>query len=505
MSGPEKSGEPEGARLGLFDTVSIIVGIVIGTTIFELPWLIFSSTPNPWAALAVWAFGGFLALVGGLCYAELGTTYPRAGGDYYYLTRAFGRFVGFLFGWAQLIIILPASIGVMAFVFANRASAIEPFPDLLKSNLSSDFYYGALAVLFITFLNLLGLTLGKTAQNILSVSKVVGLIAIVISGFMHMKPDATDWTFPDEIQGLGWGALAIILVLYAYGGWNDAAFVAAEVRDRRRNIPLALMLGIGAITFIYVLINVAFILGLGFDVARQLPRDVDGGLPEMLLRTALGNQGALAMNVIIMASALGAVNGLVLTGSRVYATLGRDHRLFGFLGGWRPGKRSPIMALLLQAIITVTFILLFGTEKGHAAINEFLENLNGLLTSIAKKLNEDWVVAITYPREWSPRQAFGELVTHSSPAFWLFFLLTGFSLFVLREKNPSLERPFSVPWYPILPIIFCNMCVYMLYQSTVFIGWRVLFPIALLLLGLPLYGLSQLLGVPRSEEVDRMR
>src|SRR6266480_1608207 len=119
MNGMDNDTQSGG--LGVWDAVSIIVGIVIGTTIFELPWLVFANTPNPWMGLAVWVFGGLLALIGGLCYAELGTTYPGAGGDYYYLTRAFGRFVGFLFGWAQLIVILPASIGVMAFVFATRA------------------------------------------------------------------------------------------------------------------------------------------------------------------------------------------------------------------------------------------------------------------------------------------------------------------------------------------------------------------------------------------------
>ena len=133
-----KETENQGG-LGLFDAISIIVGIVIGTTIFELPWLIFAQTPNVWMGLAVWAFGGILALVGGLCYAELATTYPGSGGDYHYLTQAFGRCVGFLFGWAQLSVVLPASIGVMVFVFANIATSLQPFPDLLNVGLNSEF------------------------------------------------------------------------------------------------------------------------------------------------------------------------------------------------------------------------------------------------------------------------------------------------------------------------------------------------------------------------------
>jgi amino acid transporter len=487
--------ETTAGKLGAWDAASIIVGIVVGTTIFEMPWLIFANTPNPWSALAVWTVGGLLAFIGGLCYAELGATYPRAGGDYYYLTHGFGRFTGFLFGWAQLSVILPANIGVMAFVFASQATDIREFPDYLEWGLSSEFYYAAAAVIAITFLNVLGVTLGKIAQNILSVAKALGLIAIVVCGLMIAKPDETNWQRPAILGEWGWGSLALILVLYAYGGWNDVSFVAGEVREPQRNIPRALLFGIGAIVLIYLLVNFAFVLGLGFEGVKQ-----PGSLPARVLNEALGEFGATAMRVIVMVSALGAVNGLIFAGSRVYATLGADHRLFGFLGYWQPGKGSPVLAVLLQAIITLALVLLFGTEQGHDAINRFLDWLNQFLTAVASKINEAWTVNIEYVREWRPRQAFGELVSHSSPAFWLFFLLTGFSLFRLRDKNPTLSRPFSVPLYPLVPMIFCAMCVYMLYTSTEYIGWRVLFVVVLLFLGVPLYLFSQALGVRSSSE-----
>jgi APA family basic amino acid/polyamine antiporter len=493
MSKSPSSPESEG-QLGLWDAVSIIVGIVIGTTIFEVPWIVFRDSPNAWMALTVWVFGGILAFVGGLCYAELATTYPRAGGDYYYLTRAFGRFTGFLFGWAQLAVILPASIGVMAFVFGIQASELDlpPIPDFTGLGLRPAFYYAAGAVLVITLLNLIGVTLGKLAQNILTLAKVIGLIAIVVCGFLAAKPEQTDWSAP---TAWGWESLALIIVLYAYGGWNDAAFVAAEVRERRRNIPRALMYGIGAITVIYILINVAYLLGLGFTNVRA-----PSSLPARLLNEVLGENGALAMRVIVMVSALGALNGLIFAGSRVYAALGNDHRLFGFLGYWRPGAGAPILALIVQALITIGFAVLFGTEQGHQAINRFLDSFNETGTALIQKITEGWVVKIEYSPDWSERDAFEKLVTHSSPAFWLFFLLTGFALFRLRELNPTLPRPFSVPWYPLVPIIFCNMCVYMLYRSTIYIEGRIVFVVALLLVGVPLYWLSQALGVPRRDK-----
>jgi basic amino acid/polyamine antiporter, APA family len=492
---PAEAHGAEG-QLGLWDAVSIIVGIVIGTSIFQFPPSIFGSTPNVWMALAVWLFGGILAFVGGLCYAELATTYPRAGGDYYYLTAAFSRLTGFLFGWAQLIVILPASIGVMAFVFANFATEIHAIPDFLEMGFSSQFYYATISVLVITLLNIIGVTLGKLAQNILTAAKVIGLLAILVCGFIAGDLSQTDWNLPADMSGVGWGSLALILVMYAYGGWNDAAFVAAEVRNRRRNIPFALMFGIGAITLIYLLVNFAYVLGLGFSAVQWAERS----LPGQLLENVLGEHGGNAMRAIVMTSALGAMNGLIFTGSRVYAALGNDHRLFGFLGHWRPGRGAPILALIVQALITLGLVLLFGTQQGHDSINRFLDGLNSTLSGLVQAVTSDYEVRIEYVRAWSPVAAFDQLISHSAPAFWLFFLLTGFSLFKLRELNPTLERPFSVPWFPIIPIIFCNMCVYMLYRSIIYIEWRTLFVVALLLVGLPLYLFSQALGVPKRTE-----
>lgn len=493
-------------KLGLWDCISIIVGIVIGTTIFYLPWLVFMNVPNPWMGLTVWVFGGLLALMGGLCYAELATTYPRSGGDYNYLTRAFGPGTGFLFGWAQLIIIMPASIGIMAFVFAEIAAGLhrgeQPAPIALETDLgfTLEFLYAVAAVVVLTLLNVLGVTMGKITQNILTVLKIVGLIAILVAGFVWGGDRPTDWTFPRSSAGWGWEPLAIILVLYAYGGWNDAAFVAAEVRDRRRNIPIALLLGIGAITVIYVLINLAYIYGLGWEVARQYPRNTS--LPAMLMVKAFDENGGLLINLIIMASALGAVNGLIFTGSRIYATLGQDHRLFGFLGHWRPGSRAPIVAVLLQSAIAVGLIFLLGTQAGHDAVNEALTVVRDGINAGLAKISEDLYFNLDFAREWRPYGAFDTLLSHSAPAFWVFFLLAGFSLFKLRSLDPMRERPFKVPAYPFVPFVFCCMCLYMVYRSTIYIEERVLFVIALLLVGIPLYGLSRLLGGPRPQGID---
>ena len=248
------------AHLGLWDAISIIVGIVVGTAIFKTPQFVFANVHGPWQGMGCWLLGGILALIGSLCYAELATTYPRTGGDYVYLTRAYGRWVGFLFGWAQLTVILTGSIGAMAYAFADYAIA---FWDKLDPSWTVSLALGS--VLVLTVMNLLGVVFGKAVQNLLSVVKIVGLAGIVVAGFVWGGDASLEVQLPMEAAGFG---LAMVFVLYAYGGWNDAAFVAAEVRDHHRNIPLALILGTGGITLVYLLVNLAYLWGLGFEGVR---------------------------------------------------------------------------------------------------------------------------------------------------------------------------------------------------------------------------------------------
>jgi basic amino acid/polyamine antiporter, APA family len=492
MNGNDNGDTNEQGSLGLWSVISIIVGIVVGVSIFKVPGTIFAFSSDPWTGLLVWAFGGLLALTGAFCYAELATTYPRSGGDYVYLTRAFGPWCGFLFGWAQLSVILPASIGLMAIVFADAATPIYEIPDFMGLGLSSEFTYAVAAVLVLSVLNIVGVTFGKVAQNVLTVVKVVGLLAIIVAGFGWAESSPLDWRLgePGTFVGggaagqIGWGSLATILVLYAYGGWNDAAFVAAEVRHPRRNIPLALLLGVGLITLLYMCINLAYLTGLGFDGVKA------GDVPARLLQKAFGDQGATAMRVVVMISALGAANALIFAGARVYATLGNDYSLFGWLGFWRPGHGAPILALIAQSLITVFMILAVATSRGQNLINEAIAGLNQGLTAVG--LNDQ--LAVQTNANWNADGAFNALVTYTAPVFWAFFLATGFSLFALRSKEAERERPFPVPLYPILPFVFCNMCVYMLYQSIKYIEYQALFAGVLVLFGLPLYFLSRAVG-----------
>lgn len=450
------SSGPLTRRLGTWDAISIIVGIVVGVSIFKAPALVFSNVTSPWTGLSVWALGGLLSLVGALCYAELATTYPRIGGDYVYLSRAYGSWAGFLFGWAQLVAILTGSIGAMAYVFADYAVG------LAGASLESAVWWAAGATLLLTALNLLGVVFGKTTQNLLTIAKVVGLGGVLAAALF--TGGGHEFTGGHSIQGPGFG-LAMILVLYAYGGWNDASFVAAEVRDPQRNIPRALLGGVGIILLLYLLINGAYLWSLGFDGVRA------SGTPAAdVLHAALGEWGSRGMSLLVMVSALGAINGLIFTGSRIFAGMGADYRLFAVLGRWHPRIGSPVMSLVAQCAVALLLIVAVGTPTGRDTIDRAMQLCR--------------LRALPWERYGG---GFDTLVAATAPVFWLFFLMTGVSLFLLRWLDRQTPRVFRVPLYPLEPLVFCGMCGWMLYSSILYARELALVGLVPLALGGPLY------------------
>jgi APA family basic amino acid/polyamine antiporter len=545
--GPADNGEPleaaeQGAAkgaLGLFSTISIIVGIVVGAGIYQTAPFIFANFAGTEkasiTALVTWGLAGLVSLFGALCYAELATTYPRDGGDIVYLNRAFGDWLGFLFGWVQLTVILTGSIGLMAFVFANYS--IRLFKDAfdIELGLYSAFAFAGGAVLALTVTNILGVLYGKVVQNVLTVAKVLGLAAIIASGFM--APFAGAWEqpslsteelrkamdFPFFTPSLG---VALVLILYTYGGWNDAAFVAAEVKDGRKNITRGLVAGLLIIALLYVLVNFAYVNALGLQKAqssKQIAADVlERGAAS--IDPEYKHYGVTMMCVLVMISALGAVNGLIFTGARVYSTIGKDYRVLSWMGGWSRKGGAPVPALVTQGVLALALIFLVGTSAGRQGINWVLDQTAVTTEEKAVKTADGKTEVATVPAghflkpmEWEePGRARAEGVTESekasqlaaggfdtllactAPVFWGFFLLTGLSLFALRQRDPHLHRPFRVPLYPVVPLIFCAFSAYLLYSSIDYAvttrGWKgglFLLGGLPLLIGLALYGFNR--------------
>ena len=410
MTSPSNPSPTTGPKqqLNLFDAICIIVGIVIGSGIYKTTPLIASMSGSAnWLILA-WVFGGCIALLGAMCYAELSSAYPDEGGDYVYLSRAFGKNAGFLFAWAEYWIVRPGNVGMMAFVFATFATG------LLHSgaaSLQTQVAYAAGAVIILSVLNILGVRTGKTTQNILATVKVLGLIAIIIVGFFFGGPPTQESV--NAVPKSTDFRLAMILVLFTYGGWNEISYVAAEVRNPERNLMRALLLGILAITTLYLLVNLAFLNALGIgDMAKS------DHVAATLFVKPFGEWGARAMNLLVCISALGAINGILFTGARIYYAVGSDNPLVSWLGKWSGQMDSPVRALVLQAIISVALVVSFGSYK----------------------------------------QGFERLALFTTPVYWFFAFLVGISLMVLRWRDRDRPRPHKVWFYPWTPALFCLIC-----------------------------------------------
>lgn len=429
-------------RLGLWDAVSIIVGIVVGTSIFRSTGIIFDNAGAPWIAMGLWVLGGMLAWCGAICYAELATTYPRDGGDYQYLNRAFGSWCGFIFSWSQLATVISGNIAIMAYAFADYAARL--WPALRPTSVA----LAIAAVVALSVLNAFGIIAGKVTQNILTGLKVVGLSGIVLAGIWtgHVQP-AADLATPVTSEPNV--SLALIFVLFTYGGWTHAAYIAAEVRDQKRNIPRALVLGIIGITVIYLVINATYLAVLSFDVARHASTPAAD-----VMEHAWGAWTARVISLLVMLSALGAINGMILTGTRIYAVWGADYRALRWLGTWDRSSAAPVASIITQACIAVILICLVGTDTGRNSFDRMLTSVG--LTALP----------------WETfHGGFETLVAGSTPVYWLFTLLTAVAVFVLRIRDRNANRPYKIPLYPLPAIAFAVTCLYLLQASLTYAKW----------------------------------
>jgi len=438
-------------QLTLFDSTCLIVGIIIGAGIYQVAPTVAQGTSHWWGFLGIWAIGGLLSLCGAIGYAELATAYPQEGGDYVYLSRAYGRWAGFLFGWIQLVVVRPGDIVGMAFIFATYARTLWDF--MPSATLSYQFVpwgvyadaavpwsqliYAALAVAVLTAVNVIGVPQGKWTQNVLTTVKAIGLLAIVA-----VAVAAPGGSLAGPSAGKVPLSLALILVLFTFGGWNEMAYVAAEVKDPRRNIVRALVLGTVAVTVLYLMVNGAFLYALGFSGLTG-----SEAVATDTVSTVLPQFGGRLISVLVCISALGATNGLIFTGARISYAVGAEHRAFRPLGLWNPRTGTPARALILQGVIAVALIVLLGS----------------------------FVNAILY----------------TAAVVYSFYLATTLAVIVLRWKEPGVERPYRVTGYPLPPIVFCLVCGFLIYSAVAYKPQIAAAAFGILLAGLPLYWLTR--------------
>ena len=410
----------------------LTIGIVVGAGIFKTPSIVAGMAGSESAVVAVWLAGGAISMIGALCYAELASAFPSAGGDYHFIARAYGKRLAFLFAWARITVITTGSIALLAFVFGDYFARILPLGP------HGPTIYALLIVAVLTAVNFVGTRQSATAQNWLTSVEVLGLLVIV--GVAMLLPGATAPAAPSggaapAESNLGF---AMVLVLLTYGGWNEAAYVSSEISGNKRSLARALIISIAVVTGLYLAVNLAYLHALG--VAGMARSDA---VAADLLKLALGEPGAKLMSAMVAIAALTSINSTVIVGARSAYATGRDWPALSYLGHWHAASGSPRRALLIQAALAIALIAL-GTAT---------------------------------------RKGFETMVEFTAPVFWFFFLLAGISLFILRGREAGVERPFKVPLYPFTPLVFCASCAWLLYSSLAHVSVGAFAGVALLAVG----------------------
>jgi amino acid transporter len=422
------------------DGIFLVVGMVIGAGIFKAPSIVAGNVSSAFEFMLVWVVGGIASLCGALVYTELSGRFPETGGEYRFLQRGYGPGTAFVFAWSRMTVVQTGAIAAVAFVFGDYAQQILPL------GARGAAIYAALGVAALTALNLIGTPHSKLLQKIMSAALMIALAAIALAGLLGPSAPAVTSKAVDANLGL-----AMIFVLLTYGGWNEAAYIAGEVRDPQRNMIRILVGGILAITAIYLLVNLGYLAALGLAGMRE-----SKAVAVDLMRPVAGETGALVVAFVVCVSALTTINAAIITGARSNYAFGRDYAMFSRLGAWRETGSTPANALLTQGALSLLLVL-------------------------AASFTPD---------------GFSAMVAYTTPVFWSFFLLCGIALFIFRAREGQ-SAGFRVPLFPLVPLVFCCACAYMLYSSVNYVRFAVSFGTAVLggavvmLAGVPLYLLAR--------------
>lgn len=401
--------------LSALAAVALIVGIVIGAGIFKTPALVAGISGDAGWALTIWVAGALISMAGALCYAELCTAYPHAGGDYHFLRRAFGRDLAFLYAWARATIINTGSIALLAFVFGDYFGTLVPL------GAHSSAIWALVIVVALTMVNMAGIHASSRMQMVLITLEVAGLLAVVVAGLWFgdaAAPASLSW-FEKPPPAGAWG-LALVFVLLTFGGWNEAAYVSAELKGGPRSMVRVIVLSMLALTAIYLSVNLALLWGLG-----QAGLTGSKTAASSLVGIAFGSWAEKALGLSVAIAALTSINATIIVGARTNFALGRDWASLQALGQWQTQNGAPRKALWMQAVIAIALVLL-GMQEGDG---------------------------------------FSAMVEFTAPVFWGFLFLVGAGLMWLRQTDPLADRPFKVPLYPLLPLVFCAACAWLTYSS----------------------------------------
>lgn len=439
--------------IGFWGGTALVIGVTIGSGIFAKPSTLAGLVPDPRVILGLWVAFGLVSICGALAMAELAALRPRTGGLYAYLREAYGDAAAFTFGWIYLLIATPATVGALATFLAELLGGVFKLP------LASVPWVAAAAVAALTLVNLAGAGTGTAVGGVLTAIKVGALLLLtavslflVPGSFGHLRPEGMSIDGP----ALGRAAASVI---WAYDGWISVSMVAGEVKDPEKIMTRVIVAGLLAIVVLYLGAN------LGYFHAMSLPemKAAEKGVPAAIMRTAFGPAGATLIGAGVMCSVLGALHGSVLTRARVPYALAKDKLAFDFLGRAHPRWSTPHASLLIQGAMAILLIaLLRDPEK--------------------------------------PGRLFDKLTTYFVVVEWFALLFAVGAVFVFRKRDPG-PRPFRVPLYPWVPLVFLGGTSVGL-AAIVWGEWvdgnrSPVWGLGIALLGFPVYGIWRRLSAPR--------
>lgn len=391
-------------RLNLFGLTMIAVGSCIGSGIFIAPAQIVEAVPNATLVLGVWMLGGIIALTGALTFSELGGLFPKSGGVYVYLKEAFGDLVGFLYGWAILLVITTGALAGLCVAFAEYLKIF--IPDMTEGTKTA---IAAGTLIGLTVFNMFGVHLSQGIASLFTGLKLLAIAGIIVAGFVYFDPGQVQLDFsleqniPDNLMVAM--LTGLIGVLFSMGGWHHASYLAGETIDAKRTVPRAMFLGVLVVMVTYLLVNLAYMFLLPLEAIAQTPRVAGDAI------TTLVPWGGKAVAVAIAISIFGTISIYTMTAPRIYQAMAEDGIFFKELAFIHPKWRTPVTAMSIQVVWTLVILLFFG----------------GL---------------------------FNEIITFVVFLDIAFMGLAGLSLFVFRKKMKEAERPIKVWAYPVVPIIF---------------------------------------------------
>jgi len=390
--------------LTLYGLTMVAIGSCIGSGIFLTPSQIAGYLSSPWLILLVWGTGGLITLTGALTFAELGAMFPEAGGVYVYLKEGLGPIFGYLYGWAYLWVICSGAIAALSIAFATYLAFIVP----LSGNGIT--IVAIAAIIVVTIVNILRVKAAEVFSNVFTGLKLIGIAAVICIGLFMGSPGTmstpVEAAAPGSNTMISFG-LALIGVLWSYGGWQHASFVAGEARDARRTIPIAMIAGALVVALVYILANLAYMFLLPVkEIARS------GSVAADAIRTVIPSGGSL-IALMIAVSTFGTAGIYTLSSPRLYYAMARDGLFFQKIAKVHPKTHTPVNAILFQSVWAIILLIFWGT--------------------------------------------FENVITYVVFIDWIFFTLCASCIFILRMKRKDIHRPYKTTGYPFVPLIFVTI------------------------------------------------